>query len=111
MTHGSSIAGCAVVLLSATVSPAVGQTAGNSSEYRQLVNQYCLACHRHRKKYPASAPLFLDTVHWYDLRAVRGTWEKVIRKLGVGAMPPQGAARPDSEALKSFRNWLSASLA
>jgi hypothetical protein len=100
-----------VVFLLARVSPAVGQTAGNWSEYRQLVDQYCVACHSHRTKNPASAPLFLDIVHWDDLRADRGTWEKVIRKLGVGAMPPHGAPRPDSEALKSFRNWLSASLA
>ena len=31
-----------------------------------------------------------------------GTWEKVIKKLQVGAMPPAGLPRPDGEAYAAF---------
>ena len=38
------------------------------------------------------------------------TWEKVVRKLNVGAMPPLGAPQPDKAAAGAFTSWLEASL-
>ena len=37
-------------------------------------------------------------------------WEKVVRKLRVGAMPPQPRRRPDKETYDEFRRWLEAEL-
>src|SRR5581483_11114445 len=34
------------------------------------------------------------------------TWEKVIRKLRVGAMPPQGMPRPDKTAVNGLATFL-----
>ena len=38
------------------------------------------------------------------------TWEKVIRKLRVGAMPPQGMPRPDKAATDGLASFLETSL-
>jgi len=38
------------------------------------------------------------------------TWEKVVRKLRVGAMPPQGMPRPDRATMDSLASWLENSL-
>jgi mono/diheme cytochrome c family protein len=80
-------------------------------EYRALLNQYCATCHNQRSRIPSATPLFLDdSVDLADLEADWETWEKVIRKLGVGAMPPQGLPHPGEERLTAFRDWLAGSL-
>jgi hypothetical protein len=38
------------------------------------------------------------------------TWEKVIRKLRLGAMPPQGMPRPDAAALDGLASYLETAL-
>src|SRR5262249_15052888 len=38
------------------------------------------------------------------------TWEKILRKVSLGEMPPSGAAKPPSQSLSEFSAWLSASL-
>ena len=38
------------------------------------------------------------------------TWEKVVRKLRVGAMPPRGARRPDSATTDALIAWLEGEL-
>ncbi len=37
-------------------------------------------------------------------------WEKVVRKIRSGAMPPAGAARPDKATYESFAGWLETAL-
>jgi hypothetical protein len=37
-------------------------------------------------------------------------WEKVVRKIGVGAMPPQGSPTPGSAELTRFASTLATSL-
>ncbi|MGH6693124.1 MAG: DUF1592 domain-containing protein, partial [Gammaproteobacteria bacterium] len=56
------------------------------------------------------APLALDTANFTDPGADAATWERVIKKLGVGAMPPQGSPTPGHEELTRFRSALVASL-
>jgi hypothetical protein len=59
---------------------------------------------------PAGAPLYLDRANLDDPAADSAVWEKVIRKLGVGAMPPQGTPSPGAARLDEFRTWLAATL-
>ena len=57
-----------------------------------LLKQYCVTCHNERVKAGALSLAGLDVT------AVDGhaeVWEKVVRKLRTGAMPPQGVRRPD----------------
>jgi cytochrome c5 len=79
-------------------------------EYKQLVNQYCVTCHNQRMNLPAGAPLYLDQANIDNPGADAAVWEKVVRKLGVGAMPPQGVPSPGTAKLGEFRSWLIATL-
>ena len=88
-------------------SPATADAPGN---YQGMVNKYCVGCHNTRNPLPAGAPLALDTANFADPGADAATWERVIKKLGVGAMPPVGSPTPGAEALSKFRASLIASL-
>jgi hypothetical protein len=64
-----------------------------------FLKQYCLTCHNERVK---SGGLVLDAL---DPAAVAGhaeTWEKVVRKIKTGMMPPSGAPRPVRDVLDGF---------
>src|SRR5437667_10387410 len=74
-----------------------------AADYRAILNQYCVTCHNQRAK---TAGLALDTM---DVSAIGGeaeTWEKVVRKLRSGMMPPQGAPRPDDDTRGRVVSWL-----
>jgi hypothetical protein len=66
-----------------------------------LLKQYCIACHNQRAK---TADLMLDTLDYERLDSHAETWEKVIRKIKTGMMPPSGARRPERAALDAFAN-------
>ena len=78
--------------------------------YQAMVTKYCVGCHNTRNPLPAGAPLALDNANFADPAADAATWERVVKKLGVGAMPPQGAPTPGHEELGKFRASLIASL-
>src|SRR6202044_2452533 len=63
-----------------------------ASSVRASLDQYCVTCHNARLK---TAGLTLDKMDLADVPASAEVWEKVIRKLRAGAMPPAGARRPD----------------
>ena len=72
-----------------------------------LLDQYCVGCHNDQTP---TANLSLESP---DLTAVgenRETWEKVVRRLHAGMMPPAGAPRPDPSAHRSLVVWLEAEL-
>jgi len=66
---------------------------------KSLVDQYCVACHNTKLK---TAGLMLDKADPSKVALDPETWEKVVRKVRAGAMPPQGMPRPDQSALQSF---------
>jgi mono/diheme cytochrome c family protein len=78
--------------------------------YQQMVTKYCVGCHNTRNPLPAGAPLALDKANFADPGADAATWERVVKKLGVGAMPPQGSPTPGAAELMGFRRALVASL-
>src|SRR5262249_26312813 len=65
--------------------------------------KYCVTCHNERLK---TARLALDAVDAERPADHPEVWEKVIRKLRTGAMPPPGAPRPDQAAYASLASWL-----
>lgn len=74
-----------------------------TDQHRALLNQYCVSCHNERAKV---AGLVLDKI---DLTKVSGgapIWEKVIRKLRTGAMPPDGRPQPHDAASHALVSWL-----
>jgi hypothetical protein len=77
------------------------------SPQQQLVSKYCLTCHNEKAKTGGLVLEKLDVDHPAPDAEV---WEKVIRKLRAGLMPPSGSPRPDEAALESFRATLEASI-
>jgi len=59
---------------------------------RATLDRYCVTCHNARTR---TAGLALDTLDPRDVAPGAATWEKVIRKVKVGVMPPQGMPQPD----------------
>src|SRR5438128_5900851 len=78
-----------------------------SSSPRELVNRYCVTCHNDKAMTGGLSLEKLDVDHPAADAAV---WEKVIRKLRAGLMPPAGMARPDRTALEAFRASLENSI-
>lgn len=81
----------------------------DAARYRAFVDKYCVACHNQRTAFPADGPVRLDPA-FDDLLGHAETWERVLRKLSVRAMPPQGSPRPSEAEYASFTGWLAASL-
>jgi len=73
------------------------------SQYRAVLNQYCLTCHNQKLK---TAGLTLDKLNLENIPADAETWEKVIRKLRGNAMPPPKAPQPDKSFYASFPAYL-----
>jgi hypothetical protein len=61
-----------------------------------LLDQYCLTCHNDRLN---TGGLSLQGL---PIDGHAETWEKVIRKVRAGMMPPAGAKRPERAALDAF---------
>ncbi len=80
------------------------------SDYRDMLYRYCVTCHNQQAGISAGAPLALDLANLEDPGADAEIWERVVRKLGVGAMPPQGSPTPGHSELTSFRSALVMSL-
>jgi hypothetical protein len=64
-----------------------------------LLTQYCVTCHNTRAK---AGGLVLDPTALGQLDRHAETWEKVIRKLETGMMPPSGSPRPARAAIDAF---------
>jgi len=78
-----------------------------TAQYRALLDQYCVGCHNQRSK---TAGLTLDTMDLADVAKHGDVWEKAIRKLRGGLMPPPGSRQPDRTVAESFVAWLETSL-
>ena len=78
---------------------AAGQPAsgGAASAERALLDRYCVTCHNERLRV---ADLTLDTADVADVGAHPEIWEKVVRRLRAGAMPPAPRPRPGSGGLR-----------
>jgi hypothetical protein len=90
--------------------PSKASTTPEAVKYRGFLNKYCIACHSNRAANPADGPVNLESASFDDLLGHAETWERVLRKLSVRAMPPQGPPRPSEAEYAGFTSWLAASL-
>jgi hypothetical protein len=72
-----------------------------------VLAKYCITCHNQRVK---TGGLALDTLDLGDVGNHAEVWEKVVRKVQTGAMPPVGRARPDKVVADSLVTWLESEL-
>src|SRR5207253_4676118 len=63
------------------------------AEPAEVVNKYCVTCHNDKAR---TGGLTLEHADFADVPRGAETWEKVIRKVRAGMMPPTGAARPEA---------------
>jgi mono/diheme cytochrome c family protein len=82
-------------------------SSGSSSSPRPLLDRYCVSCHNQRLK---TGGLALDTLDTANVGAGAEVWEKVVRKLRGGLMPPAGRPRPDQASYDHMASWLEAEL-
>src|SRR5437667_7868652 len=64
---------------------------------RAILDRYCVGCHNERMK-ANYAGLALDAIDLSKPGDRSDVWERVVRKLRAGLMPPAGRPRPDASA-------------
>ena len=72
-----------------------------------FLNQYCVACHNSKAKIGG---LVLDHADLTNVPAQAEMWEKVIKKLRTGAMPPFGMPKPDKASVDEFATLIETSI-
>jgi hypothetical protein len=95
----SSFAGifaAVLIVAAAQISPAAQPHANPvlgpaASNWRAMLDKYCVTCHNERAKIGGLA---LDRLDLKRVPDQAETWEKVVRKLHAAAMPPVGLPRP-----------------
>ena len=84
-----------------------GQSAPAAEARRAVLDRYCVTCHNPRLR---TAELDLEQA---DLEHVSGepeVWERVVRRLRAGTMPPQGRPRPNQDTYDRLASYLESSL-
>src|SRR5262245_8697541 len=89
--------------------PGAGQpaSAGDRDSQQAVLAKYCVPCHNQKLK---TGGLDLDTLNLADVASHAEEWEKFIRKVRTGAMPPVGRARPDKNVSAGLATWLETEL-
>jgi hypothetical protein len=72
-----------------------------------LLKQYCVGCHNQKLK---NGGVALDSLDHSNVGRSASTWEKVLRKVRTGEMPPPGLPRPNPVTASSFTSWLEKTL-
>src|SRR5688572_9607939 len=103
MTRSFITLSLALLALTLLLTTTLGQQPVSSQQ--ELVNKYCATCHSEKAKTGGLVLEKLDVDHPGNNPE---DWEKVIRKLRAGLMPPTGASRPDRATLDGFRTKLEA---
>jgi mono/diheme cytochrome c family protein len=95
--------------LSASSPQATSTTSSSSAaaDTRATIDKYCVTCHNQRLK---TGNLALDAPELANVAAHADIWEKVIRKVRAGMMPPAGLPRPDVAAREALVTSLESTL-
>ena len=68
-----------------------------------VLQRYCFVCHSDQLR---TGGLSLEALDLADVASAGETWEKVVRKLNAGMMPPPGMPRPDAVTQRGVVSWL-----
>jgi hypothetical protein len=105
---------CASILFVVAVTPALTgsqqpgpRTASATSTDAAFLEQYCVSCHNARVK---SGGLALEGLNPLEVEGHAEVWERVVRKLRTGMMPPDGAPKPSGAARAAFTTSLESAL-
>ncbi len=90
-----------------SVTPAASAEPHDAASAQSLLNRYCVLCHSEKLH---TAGVVLQNLDPTMTGPSAATWEKVLRKLGSGQMPPPGLPRPKPEASTAFLAWVTSTL-
>ena len=76
--------------------------ATSATGQRAVLQKYCLSCHNQGMKQRGAVPIALDQLDLTRAAQDAETWERVIRKVRTGLMPPARAAHPDKATADGF---------
>ena len=96
--------------LAVSLGPSIGAqapAASASADPHATVTRYCATCHSERTK---AGGLALDKMDWDNIPAGAAVWEKSLKKLRVGMMPPPAAPQPEASARTSLITFLTTTL-
>ena len=79
----------------------------STAKSRALLDQYCVTCHSDRLK---TANLSLEHLDLANVGDDPALWERVVRKLRAGVMPPPDVRRPTLAEYEGLRDFLEAQL-
>jgi mono/diheme cytochrome c family protein len=82
-------------------------TSSSPESQRQLLDKYCVTCHNQRVK---TAGLTLDQADVSKPGADTEIWEKVLRKVHTGTMPPSNMPQPSTGERGALLTWLETEL-
>jgi hypothetical protein len=82
-------------------------SASTADPHRALLDRYCVTCHNTRTKV---AGLMLDTADLARVDENPELWEKVVKKVRAGMMPPPGMPAPAPAASRTFVSVVESSL-
>src|SRR6267378_2773539 len=78
-----------------------------ASSPRRLLDRHCVTCHNERLK---TADLRLDRIDVANPGAEAEVWEKVVRKVHTGTMPPSNMPQLSQDDRRALLVWLETSL-
>jgi len=96
-----------VAALSAQVSQPPSAAWSGAASAQNVVERYCVVCHNDKLK---TAGVSLDGKLLADVGGHAAIFEKVLRKVRSGEMPPLGMPRPTDGVLQAFTGWLESEL-
>ena len=90
-----------MLFVAAMAQPPAGSGAKRASllPQRAVLDQYCVVCHNQKLK---TAGLMLDKLDLAQVGDHAEQWEKVVRKLRAGMMPPSGMPRPNAATYEAL---------
>ncbi len=105
--HRRALLAAAAMVVLHGAQPVSAQTAGSAATSRELLDRYCVTCHSDRLE---TAGLSLEQLDLANVHEGAETWEKIIRKLRTGTMPPSTRPQPSAVDRDALVTWLEGSL-
>ena len=86
-----------------TAQPVAAPAAKAVAAQQAIFDEYCMECH---SKSARNGNLSIEDLNLSNVADHRKEWEKIVKKLRAGMMPPAGQERPDKETYTGLIVWL-----
>ena len=86
-----------------TAQPGAAPAAKAVAAQQAIFDEYCMECH---SKSARNGNLSIEDLNLSNVADHRKEWEKIVKKLRAGMMPPAGQERPDKDTYTGLIVWL-----